>query len=167
MLDAVTPKITDISNIKGISTLLALPTLCIAYFLQTDATISWDGTVWFGLGENLLPETELRRLILIFLLKSIWISFFGLVAYGLLTYLYINITFPFVELASVLMIAFALFGIFCSAQFVQLKLIDPFWFYGLIVWGVFLQTMKEQLDAERRRIEEAIKERRRSTENAA
>ena len=64
------------------------------------------------------------------------------------------------------MIAVALFGILCSAQFTQLKLIDPFWFYSLIVWGVFLQTMKEQLDAERRKIEEAIEERKKSKQNA-
>lgn len=165
MLDAVTPKITDISSIKGISTLLALPMLCIAYFLQTGATISWDDTVWLGLGENLPVQTELNRLILLFLLKSIWISFFGLITYGLLTQLYINVEFPFIELASVLMIAIALFGIFCSAKFTQLKLIDSFWFYGFIVWGVFLQTMKEQLDAERRKIEAAIEERRRSKQH--
>lgn len=167
MLDVITPKITDISSIKGISTLLALPMLCIAYFLQTGATISWDGTVWFGLGENLPPQTELNRLVLLFILKSVWISFFGLIAYGLLTQLYINVEFPFIELTSVLMIAFALFGIFCTSQFTQLKLIDSFWFYGLIVWGVFLQTMKEQLDAERRKIEAAIEERRKAKQNAA
>jgi hypothetical protein len=167
MLDAITPKITDISSIKGISALLALPMLCIAYFLQTGAMVSWDDSVWFGLGENLPPETELHRLILLFLLKSVWISFLGLIAYGLLTQLYINVAFPLIELSSVLMIAVALFGIFCSARFTQLKLIDPFWFYSLIVWGVFLQTMKEQLDAERRKIEEAIEERKKSKQNAA
>lgn len=157
MLDAVTPKITDISNIKGISTLLALPMLCIAYFLQTGATISWDNSIWFGLGENLSPQTELNRLILIFIFKSTWISLWGLLAYGLLTQLYLHIKLPFIELTAVLMIAIALFGLFCSAKFTQLQLIDPFWFYGLIVWGIFLQAMKEQLDVERRRLESEIK----------
>jgi hypothetical protein len=166
MLDAVAPKIADISSIKGISTLLALPMLCIAYFLQTGATIGWDGTVWFGLGENLPVEAELRRLIAIFILKSIWISAFGLFAYGTVSHIYINVDFPVIQLASMLMIAFSLFGIFCSDKFGQLKLIDPFWFYGLIVWGVFLQTMKEQLDAQRRRIEEAIDEHRKSKQRA-
>jgi ABC-type transport system involved in multi-copper enzyme maturation permease subunit len=153
MFDAVvTPKIADISSIKGISTLLALPMLCVAYFLQTGATITWDDTVWFGLGKDLPVLAELSRLILLFLIKSIWISFWGMIAYGVLTQIYIHITFPFIELASVLMIAVALFGIFCSAQFSQLKLIDPFWFYGFIVWGVFFQSMKEQLDTERQKI---------------
>lgn len=140
--------------------MLALPVLCVAYFLQTGATIAWDGSIWFGLGENLPPETELRRLILIFVLKSVWVSFFGVFGYGLLSYVQINFDFPVVQLASVVILALALFGIFCSNLFVQLKLIDPFWFYGLIVWGVFLSTMKEQLDAERKKIEADIENRR-------
>jgi hypothetical protein len=162
VLEAITPKITEISSMKGISALLALPMLCVAYFLQTGATIEWDGTVWFGLGENLPPETELRRLIIIFVLKSVWVSLFGAVGYGLLSYLQINVDFPVVQLASVVIIALALFGLFCSNLFTQLKLIDPFWFYGLVVWGVFLSTMKEQFDAERQRIEAAIEARRKS-----
>ena len=165
MLEDIIPKITDISSIKGISTLLALPMLCIAYFLQTGATISWDGSVWFGLGDNLSLSTELYRLILIFLIKSIWVSFWGTVIYGALTYIDVYVDFPLIELTSVLMISFSLLGIFCSAKFEQLKLIDSFWFYGFVVWGVFLQTMKEQLEAERQKFRSAFAERRRSTGN--
>lgn len=154
MLEALTPKITDISSIKGISTLLALPMLCIAYFLQTGSNISFGNFMVLDLDQGLSEHIQLKQLIFIFVLKSIWISSFGLLAYGLLSYIYVNFTYPVIELTSVLMIAFALFGIFCSSQFIQLKLIEPFWFYGFIVWGVFLQAMKEQLDAARIRIEQ-------------
>lgn len=162
MLEAVVPKITDVSSIKGISALLALPMLCVAYFLQAGSAIEWNGSIWFDLGENLPANAELRRLILIFVLKSIWISFFGAIGYGLLTHLQINVNFPVLPLVSTVMIGLALFGIFCSDQFIQLKLIQPFWFYALIVWGVFLSSMKEQIDAEHRKVEELLAIRRQS-----
>lgn len=160
MLEAVLPKITHASSIKGISTLLALPMLCVAYFLQSGPAIGWNNEIWFGLGQNLSIDVELRRLITIFLLKSIWISFFGMIGYGLLSYIHINVEFPAIQLASVLLIAFSIFGIFCSNRFIQLKLIDPFWFYGLLTWGLFLSSMKEQLDTERRKIEARIEKQR-------
>lgn len=159
MIEAVAPKITDISSIKGISALLALPMLCIAYFLQSGASITWDGSVWLSLGVGLPTQTQLYRLILIFLLKSMWISFFGALIYGVISYVYINVDFPVIQLSSAMMIAFALFGMFCSKQFTQLNLIDQFWFCSLIVWGVFLQTMKEQLDVEREKLVALVRER--------
>ncbi len=166
MLEVVAPKITDISNIKGISTLLALPMLCVAYFLQSGPSIEWDQTILVGLGDSLPPEIVLRRLITIFVLKSLWISCFGMLAYGLISYVYVYSKFPVVQTISVLMVAVALFGLFCSAKFPELKLIDTFWFYSLVVWGVFLQTMKEQLDAERERIDELIREKAKERQRA-
>ncbi|WP_448135704.1 hypothetical protein [Stenotrophomonas rhizophila] len=165
MLEAVTPKITDAASIKGISTLLALPMLCVAYFLQSGPTIEWDGLVLFGLGDNPLSEIQLRRLIAIFVLKSIWIVFFGMVVYGVLSYIHIHVNFPVIQLASVLLVAVAIFGIFCSEKFPQLKLVDPFWFYGLMVWGLFLSSMKEQFDGERRKIDIRYEERKKSKQN--
>lgn len=166
MLEAVVPKITDVSSIKGISALLALPMLCVAYFLQTGVTISWDNSVWFGLGNGLSPEQELRRLITIFVLKSIWVSFFGMIGYALLAQLQVHVDFPVLQLTSVLLIAFALLGIFFSELFIQLKLISAFWFYALIVWGIFLSSMKEQLDEERRRFNEELKSLRKAKQEA-
>lgn len=166
MLEVIAPKITDISNIKGISTLLALPMLCVAYFLQSGPSIEWDQTILFGLGDQLPPEVVLQRLITIFVLKSLWISFFGMLAYGLISYIYVNSNYPVVQMISVLMVAVALFGLFCATKFPELQLIDTFWFYSLIVWGVFLQTMKEQLDAERKRIDEMIREKSKERQRA-
>ncbi len=162
MLETVVPKITDVSSIKGISALLALPMLCVAYFIQTGVTIAWDDSVWFDLGNGLPPEQELRRLITIFVLKSIWVSFFGVIGYAVLAHVQVRVNFSVLQLTSVLFIAFALLGIFCSEVFTQLKLITAFWFYALIIWGVFLSSMKEQLDEERRRNEEAVRSRRQS-----
>lgn len=162
MLEAVVPKITDVASIKGISALLALPMLCVAYFVQTGATISWDDSILVGIGNGFPPEQELRRLITIFVLKSILVSFFGVIGYAALAKLQVHVSFPVLQLTSVLLIALALLGIFFSDLFTQLKLISAFWFYALIVWGIFFSSMKEQLDEERRRFEEEVKSRRKS-----
>ena len=36
--------------------------------------------------------------------------------------------------------------VFGQEKIDQLKEIEKFWFYSFIVWGVFLQTMREELD---------------------
>jgi hypothetical protein len=146
MLEAVMPKIIDIQTLKGVSALLALPMLCVAYFLQTGPQICLGESHCFGLNANLTVVQELGRLILIFVLKSIAASFVGFVAYVLVAAAHLHIRFPLVQLTSIVMIAFSILGIFSSGKFPQLKLIDPFWFYGLLVWGLFLQSMKDQLD---------------------
>lgn len=145
MVDVV-PKITDISNIKGISTLLALPLICVAYILQTDASIGWDGSVWFGVGSETYTDTiQLNRLIIIFVLKSLWIAFWSMGLYSLAAHFHYELDYPFLQIISVVLIAFALFGMFAIEKYPQLKDINQFWFYSFIVWGVFLQTMVEQL----------------------
>lgn len=147
-MDAI-PKITDISSIKGISSLLALPLLCVAYILQTGANISWDGDVWFEVGSGLPADVQLNRLILIFVLKSLWISFIASMAYGLVAYAYLSVDFPFLQVISIVLIGLALFGLFAAEAFPPIKIVNAFWFYAFVVWGVFLQTMREQLDRHR------------------
>ena len=159
MLEAAIPKITDISSIKGISTLLALPMLCIAYFLSTGATIDLGSSVHWSLESGDLAAVSSAKLILMFVLKSLWISLWGALLYGLLSWGYLNTQVPFLQLASVLMISIALFYLLCASRYPQLKAIDPFWQYALIVWGVFLQAMTEQIDATQQKIEAEIKDR--------
>ncbi len=140
------PKITDISSIKGISTILALPLLCVAYILQTGPNIGFDGEIWLGVSANNAGDITLGYLIFIFILKSLWVSFFAALAYGIVTAAHSGIDFPFLQIASIILIGLALFGIFAAETFPQIKALNSFWFYSFIVWGVFLQTMREQLD---------------------
>lgn len=146
MVDVV-PKITDISNIKGVSTLLALPLICVAYIFQTGASIGWDGSVWFGISEAQSESVQLARLILIFVLKSLWVSFWSVGAFYFAVLIHQEYDYPLLQIISVILLAFALFGLFGSEQYPQLKSVSPFWFYSFIVWGVFLQTMVEQLNS--------------------
>ena len=147
-MDVAIPKITDISSVKGISTLLALPLICVAYILQTGASIGWEGSAWLDVSTSDSEQIQLNRLILIFILKSLWISFFALIAYSIITYVHISTDFPFLQITAIILIAFALFGMFAGEEFIQLKTVNNFWFYSFIVWGVFLQTIKEQLDTD-------------------
>ena len=140
------PKIADISTIKGISGLLALPLLCVAYILQTDATIGWDGSVWFSINSDMPANIQLNRLVIIFGLKSLWVSGIAAIILVLVRALHYEINFPFLLVTSIILLAFALFGIFASAKFPQLTSINQFWFYCCIAWGVFLQSVQEQLD---------------------
>ena len=140
------PKVADISNIKGISGLLALPLLCVAYILQTNASIGWDGNIWFTINTDLPADIQLRRLILIFVLKSLWVSGIAAFLLKLISVLHLNIDFPFLLIISIILLAIALFGIFGSEMFPQLKQINHFWFYCFIAWGVFLQSFQEKLD---------------------
>lgn len=146
-MDAI-PKITDISSIKGISSLLALPLVCVAYILQTGANISWDGNIWFGVPTDLPESIQVNRLFLIFALKSLWISLIAATAYGVVALAHKSIDFPFIAVTSNVLMGFALFGLFAADTFPQIKAVNSFWFYAFIVWGVFLQSMREQLDKE-------------------
>ncbi len=140
------PKIADIATLKGISMLLALPMLCVAYTFQTGLEIAWDGSVWLSIEADDNDRLQNSKLFFIFICKSIWVSFFAAMAYGLISYLHFEWDFPFLFIASVILISIALLGIFGQEKVEQLKNIEKFWFYAFIVWGVFLQTMKEELD---------------------
>ena len=146
MVDII-PKITDVSSLKAISAILALPLLCVAYIFQTGAEIGWDGSIWFGVNEDLTQQAQLNRLLLIFVFKSVWVSLFAVIGYGFLAYGQASINFPLLQLISIVLLAFGLLGVFGAEQFPQLKLISPFWFYSCFVWGMFLHAMREQIDS--------------------
>jgi hypothetical protein len=139
------PKLTDVGSLKAASALLALPMLCVAYTFQTGAEISFDGTVYFDVTEDLSQNQQIARLLLIFFLKSIWISFLGMIGYSILGYLHFEFDFPFLLLSAVLLLAFGIFGIFGGEVFPLLKVISPFWFYCSIIWALFFHSMCDQL----------------------
>lgn len=140
------PKIADIATLKGLSMLLALPMLCVAYTFQTGLEISWDSSIWLSIDADDNQRLKIFKLFFIFVCKSIWISFFAGLLYGLISQLHLEVKFPFLYITSVVLIAIALFGMFGAEEIVVLKSIDRFWFYSCIVWGVFLETRREELD---------------------
>lgn len=134
------PKVADISSIKGISKLLSLPMVCVAYMLQTGAVICFDDWMILSVSPNLPEQIQLNRLILIFSLKSIFISTVTILAYNVLKFIHIESGQPVLHVISMLCIAFALLGIFGLEHFPQISIINPFWFYSFIVWGIYIQT---------------------------
>jgi len=145
-MSELVPKIADISTLKGISMLLALPMLCVAYTFQTGLEINVDGSIWLGLEADDGEKFKVFKIFMIFILKSLWISFFAGIFYTAITFVHFYFEFPFLYIVSVILIAIALLGIFGTDKIPEIKNIDKFWYYSLIVWGVFLQTLREKLD---------------------
>lgn len=145
MIDIV-PKVTDVNSLKSVSAILALPMLCVAYFLQSGPQISWDSSIWFNIPTDIPESSQLTRLLLIFFLKSLWASFFGAMAYGAFGLLHVGVKFPVLPVISVLLLAFGILGVFGKSEFSVLALVAPFWYYACIVWALFLHSMCDQLD---------------------
>lgn len=116
------------------------------YALLIGGNIGWDGNIWWSIPADSAESTQLIMLISIFIVKSLWVSFFAVAGYSVVSYAHTQIKFPFLQIVSVVLIALALFGLYATEKFPQIKAINSFWFYSFIVWGVFLQTMIEQLD---------------------
>jgi hypothetical protein len=152
---SIVPKITDVNSLKTVSTLLTLPMLCVAYFLQSGAQIGWDGNTWFNIPVDLPSSIQVHRLLLIFFLKSVWISFLGMFAYGALGAIHIYVKQPILPMLAVVMLAFGILGIFARDAFPLLNLIGPFWFYASIVWALFLNSMTAQMDESAKSLQES------------
>lgn len=140
------PKIADISSIKGISKLLSLPMVCVAYMLQSGAVISFDDIILFSIPSDISEFAQLNRLIVIFILKSLFISTVVLVLYEVLKEIHVKTNKPVLHVISMLFIAFAILGIFGLEHFPQISAINPFWFYSFIVWGIYIQTTVDKFD---------------------
>lgn len=143
------PKLTDVKSLQDLSKILAWPMLVVAYFLVTGPQITWDGEVWFGIGDGLPMAVQTRRFFFIFVLKALWSGGIAAFAYIFIGELHAGIyirwnwvLFPYI---SALLFALALLGIFGSSRFVWLQHLDGFWSYAAIVWGFFLLAMTEQL----------------------
>jgi len=142
----IVPKLTDISGLKAASTLLALPMLCVAYIIQDGATIGWDGKVWLEIPLDRPEEIQLNWLIAIFLIKSLWAAFWGVLGYVVLACAHHFSEFPILHIAMVLLLALGIFGVFGHEYFPQLRLVNTYWFYCAFVWALFFGAMAEQLD---------------------
>ena len=142
MAAEIVPKIADIATLKGLSMLLALPMVCVAYTFQTGLVIGFEDSVLMSFQDG----DKITKLFFIFICKSIWVSFFAIFFYGLARYLQIEIEFQFLYVISVMLVAIAIIGIFGKAKIPELQRIDSFWFYACIVWGVFLQTTVDEIN---------------------
>lgn len=142
----IIPKLTDVSGLKAASTLLALPMLCVAYVLQDGAQVGFDGHVWLSIPSDLDQTFQLRRLLFIFVLKALWVAFWGMIGYGVLAWAHFTSNFPLLQTASVVLLSVGIFGIFGQKTYPQLDAMSNYWFYCSIVWALFLGSMAEQID---------------------
>jgi uncharacterized membrane protein len=141
MATELIPKIADIATLKGLSMLLALPMICVAYTFQTGLELVLGDTVFalFEQGDGAV------KLIIIFTLKSLWVSIFTGMIYGFVYFVQTQIYFPFLYIVSIILIALALLGIFGKNKIPGIEGIEIFWFYSCIVWGIYLQTTVDEI----------------------
>lgn len=148
----IIPKITDMKNLQDLSKVLAIPMLMVAYILQDGPQIAWEGSVWFDLGRDLPEATQLARLVLIFIVKGVWVSFLAFLGYSIVAVLHIEIDFlrgiGFLGIVANLLFGFAILGLFGVSAIPQLGAINPFWWYASIVWGFFLLSMNAQFNGD-------------------
>jgi hypothetical protein len=142
MAAEIIPKIADIATLKGLSMLLALPMICVAYTFQTGLVIGFEESIFMSFQSG----DTVAKILFIFICKSTWISFYAIFIYGVARYLQIGTSFQFLYIISVILISIAMMGIFGKTKIPELQNIDNFWFYGCIVWGVFLQTTVDEIN---------------------
>lgn len=148
----IIPKITDMKNLQDLSKVLAIPMLMVAYILQDGPQIGWEGKVWFDLGSDLPQAVQLARLVIIFVVKGVWVSFIAFIGYSFVAVVHVESDFfrniGLLAIVANLLFGFAILGLFGTSKVPPLSAINPFWWYALIVWGFFFLTMNAELSGE-------------------
>lgn len=86
-MDAV-PKISDIKNLKDLSTVLVLPLLCACYIYQTEFILSL-GSFSFSIDPDSSGFWYYVQFVVIFVGKTVWAAFFSSALYMAVIYAYI------------------------------------------------------------------------------
>ena len=142
----IIPKFSDVKHLSDLAKVFALPMLAVAYILQTGVVLDFDGYFSFGIHNELSENQALARFILIIILKAIWVSCFGSLAYALIAFVHIMGSEIVVPLCASIFFVFALIGFFDIPIPQEAPKIEKFWSYCFLVWGFFLLNVKDQLD---------------------
>lgn len=120
----------------------------VAYILQDDSTLSIFGFTFLSLNDNLPPQINFNRLIIIFIGKGLWCAAISYAAIFILkivsSWALIEKGFPVLRILSHLLFAFGILGIFGGGRFEELKSLNSFWYYASIVWGFFCITLSRE-----------------------
>ncbi|MFT6655962.1 MAG: hypothetical protein ACJAWI_002737 [Marinomonas primoryensis] len=133
----IIPKFSDVKHLSDLAKVFALPMLAVAYILQTGVVLDFDGYFSFGIHNELSENQALARFILIIILKAIWVSCFGSLAYALIAFVHIMGSEIVVPLCASIFFVFALIGFFDIPIPQEAPKIEKFWSYCFLVWGFF------------------------------
>ncbi len=144
MNNNIIPKISDIKSLQDLSKVFALPMLSVAYILQTGLAWSWDGKVFFEISNDMPANVQLVRYVVIVIIKSTWISFWGALFYGFIAIVDTYLQDLFLPATAIVLFTFGLLGLFDLNGLSCFKQTNHFWFYACFVWGFFFLDMSDK-----------------------
>jgi hypothetical protein len=145
MVENLTPKISDVKNLKDLAQVFAIPMAVLAYFFQTGPQVVIHDHVFLQLNSG-QTENQLFLLLIIFLVKAAFSGALAVCIYATLGLIHIFLGKTLLYVLAPICFSFALFGLFGLEKYPQLKSIDVFWFYALIVWGFTFLGMGNQFE---------------------
>ncbi|MCC4861769.1 hypothetical protein FCV63_00830 [Vibrio lentus] len=145
-MDAV-PKISDIKNLKDLSTVLVLPLLCACYIYQTEFILSL-GSFSFSIDPDNSGFWYYVQIVVIFVGKTVWAAFFSSALYMAVIYAYIYIHQSIIHLIVLLLLTFGFVGVFATDKINTYLSLAPLWYYSCFVVAFFLLSMLEQIDSD-------------------
>ena len=145
-MDAV-PKISDIKNLKDLSTVLVLPLLCACYIYQTEFILSL-GSFSFSIEPDSSGFWYYVQFVVIFVGKTVWAAFFSSALYMAVIYAYVYIHQSIIHLIVLLLLTFGFAGVFATDKINTYLSLAPLWYYSCFVVAFFLLSMLEQIESD-------------------
>lgn len=145
-MDAI-PKISDIKNLKDLSTVLVLPLLCACYIYQTEFILSLGGFS-FSIEPDSSGFWYYVQFVVIFVGKTVWAAFFSSALYMAVIYAYVYIHQSIIHLIVLLLLTFGFAGVFATDKINTYLSLAPLWYYSCFVVAFFLLSMLEQIESD-------------------
>lgn len=145
-MDAI-PKISDIKNLKDLSTVLVLPLLCACYIYQTEFILSL-GSFSFSIEPDSSGFWYYVQFVVIFVGKTVWAAFFSSALYMAVIYAYVYIHQSIIHLIVLLLLTFGFAGVFATDKINTYLSLAPLWYYSCFVVAFFLLSMLEQIESD-------------------
>ncbi|WP_337219715.1 hypothetical protein, partial [Vibrio parahaemolyticus] len=143
----VVPKISDIKNLKDLSTVLVLPLLCACYIYQTEFILSLDNFS-FSVDPDSSGFWYYLQIVLIFVGKTVWAACFSFALYMAVIFAYIYIHQSTIHLIVLILLTFGFVGVFATDRINAYLSLAPLWYYTSFVVAFFLLSMVEQIESD-------------------
>lgn len=147
-MPTVIPKISEVKNLQDLSKVIVLPLIAVSYVLQTGLSLDLGDWV-FNIPTQASPAGILFWALLIFSLKSMFISVLAVLLYVGLFYAHVLLSCYRMNLlpcVALIFIALGFYGVFTEGAVAQLLVIHHSWFYTAFVVGFFLLQASAQFE---------------------
>lgn len=147
-MPTIIPKISEVKNLQDLSKVIVLPLIAVSYVLQTGLSLNF-GNWTFNIPIQASPAGMVFLALLIFTLKSIFISVLAVLLYVGLVYAHVMLCcyrMNFMPCIALIFIALGFYGVLTEGAVAQLLMIHHSWFYTAFVVGFFLLQASTQFD---------------------